>query len=122
MIKRLAISVEIRHQFLDALIADLPGRVVMTMRADFLGNALSYRPFADVLNRKDYKLGPMNREELTDVIVKPAEGLGVGFEAGLVERILDDVISSPENQSKYSRDFTPPMKTGQVSNQCPLGQ
>ncbi len=90
-------KVEIRHQFLDALIADLPGTVVMTMRADFLGNALSYRPFADVLNRKDYKLGSMNREELTDVIVKPAERLGVGFEAGLIERILDDVNHQPGN-------------------------
>ncbi|WP_318699320.1 MULTISPECIES: WD40 repeat domain-containing protein [unclassified Roseofilum] len=90
-------KVEIRHQFLDALIADLPGTVVMTMRADFLGNALSYRPFADVLNRKDYKLGSMNREELTDVIVKPAEAQGVGFEAGLIERILDDVNHQPGN-------------------------
>jgi len=90
-------KVEIRHQFLDALIADLPGTVVMTMRADFLGNALSYRPFADVLNRKDYKLGSMNREELTDVIVKPAEAQGVGFEAGLIDRILDDVDNQPGN-------------------------
>jgi len=90
-------EVEIRHRFLDALIADLPGRVVMTMRADFLGNALSYRPFADVLNDQDYLLGPMNREELTDVIVKPAERLGVAFEAGLVERILDDVDNQPGN-------------------------
>ncbi|MDJ1171879.1 WD40 repeat domain-containing protein [Roseofilum sp. BLCC_M154] len=90
-------EVEIRHRFLDALIADLPGTVVMTMRADFLGNALSYRPFADVLNDQDYLLGPMNREELTEVIVKPAEAQGVGFEAGLVERILDDVDHQPGN-------------------------
>ncbi|MDB9519460.1 hypothetical protein PN466_21175 [Roseofilum reptotaenium CS-1145] len=44
---------------------------------------------------------------------------------GLVQRLqrsVVQIISSPENQSKYSRDFTPPMKTGQVSNQCPLGQ
>jgi len=65
-------DVEIRHRFLDALIADLPGTVVMTMRADFLGNALSYRPFADVLNDQDYLLGPMNREELTDVTAQSA--------------------------------------------------
>jgi hypothetical protein len=39
----------------------------------------------------------MNREELTQVIAKPAERLGVGFEAGLVERILNDVDSEPGN-------------------------
>ncbi len=42
-------------------------------------------------------LGPMNRDELTEVIVKPAKKLGVTFAAGLVERILDDVEAEPGN-------------------------
>ncbi len=67
------------------------------MRADFLGNALSYRPFADVLQNADIKLAPMNREELSQVIEKPAQKLGVTFENGLVERILDDVEDEPGN-------------------------
>ena len=76
-------------------IARLP-RLVLTMRADFLDNALSYRPFADILQQNpDLKLGPMNQEELTDVIAKPAETLGVAFEAGLVERMLKDVEAEP---------------------------
>lgn len=91
----------IRRNFLDKLTTSPFERVgmvlVLTMRADFLGNALSYRPFADVLQNTDLKLGPMNREELTEVIEKPAQKLGVTFEAGLVERILDDVESEPGN-------------------------
>ncbi len=67
------------------------------MRADFLGNALDYRPFADVLQNADLKLGPMNREELTKVIEKPVQNLGVTFEDGLVERILNDVEDQPGN-------------------------
>jgi hypothetical protein len=47
------------------------------MRTDFLGNALSYRPFADLLQNPDIKLGAMNREELSQVIEKPADKLGV---------------------------------------------
>jgi len=71
---------KIRRKFLDSLLASLENSVplsssatvwVSTMRADFLGNALSYRPFADVLQNTDIKLGPMNREELTEVIEKP---------------------------------------------------
>ncbi|MEH2237387.1 nSTAND1 domain-containing NTPase, partial [Nostoc sp.] len=97
---------EIRRQFLDCLLASLVTPtsltssamvLVATMRADFLGNALSYRPFADVLQNADVKLGPMNREELTQVIEKPAQKLGVIFESGLVERILDDVENQPGN-------------------------
>ncbi|WNF13484.1 eIF2A-related protein [Microcystis aeruginosa] len=91
----------IRRNFLDKLTTSPFERVgmvlVLTMRADFLGNALSYRTFADVLQNTDLKLGPMNREELTEVIEKPAQKLGVTFEAGLVERILDDVESEPGN-------------------------
>ncbi|WP_414756268.1 WD40 repeat domain-containing protein, partial [Anabaena sp. CCY 9910] len=97
---------ENRHKFLDCLLASLETPTslsasatvwVTTMRADFLGNALSYRPFADVLQNADVKLGPMNREELTQVIAKPAQKLGVTFADGLVERILDDVENQPGN-------------------------
>ncbi len=94
---------ETRHSFLDTLLAsfqsDRSNTTVLaaTMRADFLGNALSYRPFADILQNTDIKLGPMNQKELSQVIVKPADKLGVTFEAGLVERILNDVEDQPGN-------------------------
>jgi hypothetical protein len=94
---------KVRHSFLDTLLAyfqsspDNTTVLVATMRADFLGNALSYRPVADVLQNADVKLGPMNREELSQVIVKPAENLGVTFQDGLVKRILDDVEDQPGN-------------------------
>ncbi|NJM73324.1 MAG: hypothetical protein HC862_26150 [Scytonema sp. RU_4_4] len=96
----------IRRRFLDTLLASFqystgksPSSTVLvtTMRADFLGNALLYRPFADVLQNADIKLGSMNREELSQVIEKPAEKLGVTFQAGLVDRILDDVEDEPGN-------------------------
>ncbi|MBL1179281.1 hypothetical protein [Pantanalinema sp. GBBB05] len=95
----------IRRRFLDCLLASLsaaqapssPLVLVATMRADFLGNALSYRPFADVLQAGDVKLGAMNQEELCDVIEQPAAKLGVTFEAGLVKRILDSVVKEPGN-------------------------
>jgi WD40 repeat protein len=93
-----------RRQFLDCLLASLapastlsPLVLVATMRADFLGSALSYRPLADVLQAGDVKLGAMNREELCNVIEKPAAKLGVSFEPGLAKRILDAVDKEPGN-------------------------
>ena len=97
---------ETRLSFLDTLLTSFqsfPSQsqssrvLVLTMRADFLGNALSYRPFADILQNPDIKLRPMNHEEISQVIVKPASNLGVMFEVGLVERILDDVENEPGN-------------------------
>ncbi len=90
----------IRQQFLDCLLNSLPSTsahgtfplvMVATLRADFLSNALSYRPFADVLQKGDIKLGAMNASELEQVIERPAQQLGVSFEEGLVNRILQDV-------------------------------
>ncbi len=74
------------HKFLDRLIAPFKNGsqreivLVITMRADFLGNALSHRLFADLLNNYDTKISSMNRQELTEVIEKPAYNLGVTFE------------------------------------------
>ena len=95
----------IRRQFLDCLLNSLAIAssstsslvVVATMRADFLSNALSYRPFADVLQRGDIKLGAMNKAELIQVIEQPAQKLGIGFEDGLINRILQDVKNEPGN-------------------------
>ncbi len=71
--------------------------VLLTMRADFMGQALAYRPFADSLQEASLLMGPMRREELRVAIAKPAEMQGAAFEPGLVERILDDVGSEPGN-------------------------
>ncbi|MDJ0599284.1 MAG: WD40 repeat domain-containing protein [Crocosphaera sp.] len=78
-------------------LSNLSPVLVTTMRADFLGNALSYPDFGDLLRKNDTKIRSMNRQELTEVIEKPAHKLGVIFESGLVDRILDDIESQPGN-------------------------
>ncbi len=71
--------------------------IVLTMRADFMGQALAHRPFADALQEASVLMGPMTRQELHIAIEKPAEMQGAAFEPGLVERILDDVGEKPGN-------------------------
>ncbi|NES22337.1 MAG: CHASE2 domain-containing protein, partial [Symploca sp. SIO3E6] len=89
--------------------------LVLTLRADFLGYALSYRPFADALQGVEppspnpfplrggrgvgatYLLGPMNREELRQAIEQPARLLGIKIESGLTELILKAVEQEPGN-------------------------
>ena len=97
---------EVRRRFVDALltVAERAGHrrepclvLLLTMRADFMGQALAYRPFADALQEASLLLGPMNRPELQAAIEKPAEAQGAAFEAGLVQRILDDVGEEPGN-------------------------
>jgi hypothetical protein len=95
---------DVRGRFLDALLAAVaaagerraaPFVLLLTLRADFMGQALSHRPFADALQASALLMGPMTREELRATIVKPAEKQGAALEAGLVERLLDDVGREP---------------------------
>jgi len=71
--------------------------LLLTLRADFMGQALTHRPFADALQEGSLILGPMNRDELQAAVEKPAELKGAAFETGLVQRILDDVGQEPGN-------------------------
>ena len=89
-----------RQAFLEQLLSATSQenfQVVLTLRADFLGYALAYRPFADALNSGNVMLAPMNQEELRSVITEPAKLLGVTLEPGLTERILADVGNEPGN-------------------------
>ena len=97
---------KVRQSFLDLLLTCFKTTpqnlqqapvLVATMRADFLGNALAYRSLADILNKDVQLVGAMNPQELLEVIEKPAAILGVKFEPGLAERILDDVENQPGN-------------------------
>jgi WD40 repeat protein/DNA-binding SARP family transcriptional activator len=94
-----------RQHFLALLLAAQAGEIrpipplvlLLTLRADFMGQALAYRPFADALQEGAVMLGPMKRDELRAAIAEPAQVQGAAFEAGLVDRILDDVGEEPGN-------------------------
>ena len=91
---------EARRRFLDGLLTAVGSSnehfvLLLTMRADFMGRALAYRPFADALQQASVLLGPMNRDELRAAVEMPAEMQGAAFEPGLVERLLDDVGQEP---------------------------
>ena len=84
-------------QLLDAVNQTENFTLVLTLRADFCGYALSYRPFADALQDAVQTIGPMNQGELQEAIEKPAQLLGVRIESGLTERILKAVEKEPGN-------------------------
>ncbi len=97
-------SPTVRRAFIDLLLQlanagdDAPRvSLLASMRADFIGQALSYRPLAEALQHGGVVLGPMGRDELRRAIEEPARNRGVVFEAGLVNRLLDDVGEEPGN-------------------------
>jgi WD40 repeat protein/DNA-binding SARP family transcriptional activator len=90
-----------QHTFLDLLLetinsdSEIYSKLLITLRADFLGQALSYQPFVKLLQTNTFMLGPLTSEELREAIEKPGEKQGAGFDPGLVDRILADVGNEP---------------------------
>ena len=72
-----------------------PLTVALTLRSDFYNDCEQYLPFVEAMCRQMVRLDQMSREELKESIIKPAELMGVTFEAGLADRILDDVGTEP---------------------------
>jgi len=66
--------------------------VLITLRADFLGHALSHPKLAKLLDTyRNKMLGDLSDADLSLAIEQPARALNVTFEEGLAERIVRDV-------------------------------
>lgn len=69
---------------------------VLTLRGDFFGRAITdYRPLSDRVQGAQVNLGPMKREELRLAIEEPAKKVGLTFEAGLVDLMLEQASDEP---------------------------
>ena len=58
-------------------------KVVLTLRADFYGEALEDRDLSDTLQDAVVNLSPMNEDEILSIITSPAESVGLRIQKGL---------------------------------------
>ncbi|WP_438493959.1 nSTAND1 domain-containing NTPase [Streptomyces asiaticus] len=88
-----------REQFIDRLLAATDPasrlRVVIAVRADFLGRCAEHPALTAALQDGTVLAGPMTRDELREAIVMPARRAGMIVERALTERLLDEVEGEP---------------------------
>jgi WD40 repeat protein/energy-coupling factor transporter ATP-binding protein EcfA2 len=88
-----------RQYFLDALLTAVEKApaftLVITLRADFYGYALSDRNLSDALQGAVLNLAPMNQQELHCAIATSAAQMQVHLEGGLTNRIIRGVEGHP---------------------------
>ncbi|MFF5518787.1 nSTAND1 domain-containing NTPase [Streptomyces coeruleorubidus] len=88
-----------RDTFIDRLVAatdaDSRLRVVIAVRADFLGRCAEHPGLTAALQDATLLAGPMSRAELREAIVRPATAAGLIVERSLTERLLDEVEDAP---------------------------
>ncbi len=70
-------------------------RVVISLRADHLGDLAAYADLARVVERGLYLLGPMDADALRAAITGPADRAGVLLEPGLVDLLVREVEREP---------------------------
>lgn len=84
-----------RHRFVNALDrlarAEGPALVVYGLRSDFYAHCAGYRPLREALQNRQVLVGPMDRTELREVVLFPADAVGLELEEGLVELLLKDL-------------------------------
>jgi len=95
-------SEDMQTQFMEGLLAlldsdtsvklstSLPITIILTLRADFYGHLLRYADIKKHLDVGRVDVYPMSETELKTVIEEPARQIGLDFEPGLVENIIED--------------------------------
>jgi WD40 repeat protein/energy-coupling factor transporter ATP-binding protein EcfA2 len=74
------------------------GRVIVAIRGDFLDRCAEYTEIAALINRTQpttYFVEPLAIEGLHAAIVEPAKQHGVSLEAGIAEKMAEDVAHQP---------------------------
>jgi WD40 repeat protein len=99
-------------QLTELLEADLAVTVILVMRDDFYGRLGQEAPtLLAWLERGLVNVPPtLSSGELRDIVEKPAGAVGLVFETGLVEAILDDAMeSTPKAEGRVGRSTTLPL-------------
>ena len=83
-------------QFVDLMLAlseqrQLPIYVVMAMRSDFLGDCDNFYGLPEAMNRSQYLIPRLTREQLRQAIEGPINLFDGSISPQLLERVLDDV-------------------------------
>jgi CHASE2 domain-containing sensor protein len=84
-----------RAAFIANLLYAAPNAVVITMRADFYIRCAAHPELAQQMAAHQALIGPMSEESLRQAVDEPARRVGLRFEAGLIDTVLEDVAAQP---------------------------
>jgi energy-coupling factor transporter ATP-binding protein EcfA2 len=73
-----------------------PVFVVLTMRSDFLGDCDKFRGLPEALNKSQYLVPRLTRQQLKESLEGPARLFGAGVASRLMDRILNEVGDDPD--------------------------
>lgn len=88
-----------RERFIDALLSlrgdSIKHRIILSMRSDQVNQLIRRDKLKELFSAAEVRVYPMREEELTDVIKKPAEKIGLKFEPGVVDQLMREIFGDP---------------------------
>jgi len=76
--------------------AAVPIYVVLTMRSDFLGDCSIFADLPEAINDGQFLIPRLKREQCRAAVVGPAAAFGAAVQPELVNRVLNDIGSNPD--------------------------
>ncbi len=73
-----------------------PIYVLLTMRSDFLGDCSEFRGLPEAINKGQYLVPRMTRDEIREAITGPVAVSGASISPRLVTRLLNDINNDPD--------------------------
>jgi hypothetical protein len=74
----------------------VPIYIVLAMRSDFIGDCARFRDLPEKIDRTQFLVPRMSREDMTAAIIEPAEEEGVAIHPDLVNRLIRDTGDDPD--------------------------
>lgn len=81
---------------LRAVESDVPVYVTLTMRSDYQGDCTQFPGLPEALNRSQYLVPRLSREQRQEAVVRPLELAGARATPRLVNRLLSDAGDDPD--------------------------
>jgi WD40 repeat protein/energy-coupling factor transporter ATP-binding protein EcfA2 len=75
---------------------DIPLSIIFTMRSDFIGECSRFQHFTSLINKSNYLIPRMTRENFQRVIEGPLDVVGVKIDSKLTQQLLHDVGDNPD--------------------------
>ncbi|KPA17008.1 Sulphatase-modifying factor domain protein [Candidatus Magnetomorum sp. HK-1] len=99
---------------------DLPVYTVMTMRSDFIGDCDTFHLLPEAMNQSQYLVPKMTREQRRQAIEGPAAVRGKSIPEPLVQKLLNDSSSNPDQLPVLQHALMRTWDMWQSKNDSPL--
>jgi energy-coupling factor transporter ATP-binding protein EcfA2 len=98
---QLCLDVEKRQAFISNLLEviqfpEVSHRIILTMRSDLEYRVTKFSTFDSLFKKGRVQVVSLGANELREVIEKPAESVGLKFEEGLVDKLIQDFLGEDE--------------------------